>query len=291
MEKKLILRGLFSGAVAGLLAFVFARVFAEPQITRAVDYENGRDAAQEALDTAAGLPEMPAGHELFSRTVQADVGLGVGLVAVAIALGGLFAVVFTIAYGRVGFVRARSLALRVALACFLTVYLVPFLKYPANPPAIGDHETIARRGALYLCMVAASIVLGVLAVAFGRQLRARYSAWTSTLLAGAGFVVAVGVLMALLPNLGSLSVGGGSTETPQPLLDPNGNIVFPGFPADVLAAFRLYSVGVQVILWGVIGLVFAPLAARLLEPDGRQTAPHTQPPQTPAVDTAPEPTR
>ncbi|MBN6547760.1 CbtA family protein, partial [Actinacidiphila bryophytorum] len=46
MEKKLILRGLLAGAAAGLLAFLFARVFAEPQIGKAIDYESGRDAAQ-----------------------------------------------------------------------------------------------------------------------------------------------------------------------------------------------------------------------------------------------------
>ena len=44
--------------------------------------------------------------------------------------------------------------------------------------------------------------------------------------------------------------------------------MYPGFPADVLYSFRLYSVGAQLLMWTVIGLVFAPLAARLLEPSG-----------------------
>ena len=43
MEKKLILRGVIAGAVGGLLAFLFARVFAESQIQAAIDYESGRD--------------------------------------------------------------------------------------------------------------------------------------------------------------------------------------------------------------------------------------------------------
>ena len=45
-----------------------------------------------------------------------------------------------------------------------------------------------------------------------------------------------------------------------------GTIVYPGFPADVLFNFRLYSVAAQLLLWSVIGLIFAPLADRLLAP-------------------------
>ena len=57
-------------------------------------------------------------------------------------------------------------------------------------------------------------------------------------------------------------------ETPGPLLDGAGNIVYEGFPADDLYEFRLYSFGTQVVMWATIGLVFAALASRLLD---RQT--------------------
>jgi hypothetical protein len=50
------------------------------------------------------------------------------------------------------------------------------------------------------------------------------------------------------------------------LTDASGTIVYPGFPADVLFDFRLYSVAAQLILWATIGLIFAPLAERLLHP-------------------------
>ena len=54
------------------------------------------------------------------------------------------------------------------------------------------------------------------------------------------------------------------TETPLPLKNAKGVIVYPGFPADVLFNFRLYSIAAQLVLWGAIGLIFAPLADRLL---------------------------
>ena len=271
MEKKLILRGALAGAVAGLLAFLFARIFAEPQIQKAIDYESGRDAAQGILDKAAGLPAEMAEHEVFSRTLQANLGIGVGLVLFGLAMGTLFAVTYAFCLGRVGALRPRSLSLLVAGGGFLGMFLVPFIKYPANPPAIGHPDTIKDRSNLYLVMVLASILLLVLAVWLGQKLSARFGNWNASLLAGAAFVVAIGIVMVILPSFGHLAAnqadfGHQATETPLPLKDANGTIVYPGFPADVLASFRFYSVAAQLILWSAIGLLFAPMAERLLTP-------------------------
>jgi hypothetical protein len=277
MEKKLILRGVLAGAVAGLLAFVFARIFAEPQIDAAIRYEHGREAAQAALDKAAGLPAEAADPDLFSRTVQADVGIGVGMVAFGMAMGALFAVAYAVCLGRVGRLRPRVLALLVAGGGFLGVYFVPFLKYPANPPSIGHPETIRERGNLYLAMVGVSLVLLVAAVWLGRRLAPRFGNWNATLMAGVLCATAVGLVMALLPSPGELAVnvtqyGHHATETPLPLRDPGGAIVYPGFPADTLFAFRLYSLAAQVLLWAALGLVFGPLAERLLGARARAAA-------------------
>jgi hypothetical protein len=269
VEKPIILRGAIAGAGGGVLAFVFARIFAEPQIQKAIDYESGRDEAQEALNRAAGVAAGPADPEVFSRTVQANVGTGLGMILFGVAMGLLFAVAYTICLGRVGNLRPRTLAVLVALFGFVGIYLVPFLKYPANPPAIGHPETIRQRSALYMIMVLASVGFLILAVWLGQRLRARFGTWNATLLAGLAFVVATGGLMAVLPPLGHLSTnvheyGRQATETPLPLRDPDGTIVYPGFPADVLFLFRSYSLGAQLLLWAAIGLIFAPFAERLL---------------------------
>ncbi|WP_225850992.1 CbtA family protein [Streptomyces sp. HPF1205] len=285
MEKKLVLRGVLAGALAGLLAYLFARIFAEPQISAAIRYEHGRDAAQAALDRAAGLPAEAPGPDLFSRTIQADVGIGVGMIAFGMAMGALFAVVYAVCLGRVGGLRPRALAMLVAGGGFLGIYFVPFLKYPAAPPAVGHPETIRDRGDLYLAMVACSLALLVAAVVLGRRLAPRFGNWNATLLALAGFAVVTGVVMALLPSPGELAVnvseyGHHATETPLPLRDARGAIVYPGFPADTLFSFRLYSVAAQGLLWAVIGLAFGPLAERLLTPrpgPGAATPPRPAP--------------
>jgi hypothetical protein len=275
MEKRIILRGFGAGALGGLLAFIFARIMSEPFIQKAIDYESGRDAAQNALRKAAGLAVDPEGAEVFSRGVQRTAGIGTGMVLYGIAMGGFFAVAYILVQRRTrSQLRPRVLALVVAGAGFLSLYLVPFLKYPANPPAVGHGDTIGQRTLLYTIMVALSVAFLVGAVVLTRRLTARFGTWNATLLAGGAFIVVMAVVMLVLPPLGHLHdnvvrYGRQVTETPLPLRDGKGNIVYPGFPADVLFKFRLYSVLSQAILWGTVGLAFGPMLERMLAPASR----------------------
>jgi len=259
MEKHIIGRGLVAGALAGVIAFVFARIFVEPVIDRAIGFEDGVGAAHEAMH---GGHEH--GAEVFTRGVQANIGLGFGVIAFSVAMGALFAVVFAVAYGRVGNVSARVLSLYVAGGMLLSLYVVPALKYPANPPAVSLEETIRQRTLLYLLMVVLSAALFVGAVYLGRQLGQRLGAWNATLAAAGSYIAAIAVVMLILPTI---------DETPGPLRDNAGNIVYEGFPADDLYQFRLYSLGTQVVMWTTIGLVFAVLAARLLDEKRRDVVP------------------
>lgn len=273
MEKKLILRGLVAGALGGLLALLVARFFAEPFINQAIHYESAREAAQQALDHRMAA-DAHDGGEVFTRTVQADVGLSFGLILFGAAMGAIYAVVFAVCVGRTGHLRARTVAVLVAGAGFLGLYLVPFLKYPATPPAIGNPDTIKARSGLYLLMMLCSILLLVGAVWVGRRAHQRFGGWTASLCAAAFFVVTIGLVMWALPSFGEIAANrqGGlrlGSETPQPMYDDRGHLVFPGFPADVLYGFRVWSVATQLVLWTAIGLVFAPLAERLIEPARR----------------------
>jgi predicted cobalt transporter CbtA len=254
MERRIIGRGLLAGALAGVLAFLYARVFLEPIIGRAIDYEHGRVEA-----TVTGMD----GHdmELFTRDVQSWAGMGFGVLAFSVAMAGLFAVAFTMVYPRVSALSVRMTSALLAAGAFVTVYLVPFLKYPANPPSIGEADTIKERSGLYLLMILLSVALAVAALWLGRRLAPKLGDWTATVTALGGYVVAVGVVMWVLPAI---------SETPQPLTDPASTIVYPGFPADDLYHFRLYAVGTQVVIWATIGLVFGVLVSRLLEDQRRQ---------------------
>ena len=216
---------------------------------RAIAYEGGRTDAEEAH----GVHEH--GVELFTRGVQSNAGLGFGVLIFGVAMGALFAVLFCVTYGRVGSVGPRLLSVLLAAGAFVSLYLVPFVKYPPNPPAVGQSDTIGMRTGWYLVMVLAAVLLAAAAVLLARRLTGRFGAWNGRLIAVVIYLAVVAVLMALLPTV---------DETPEPLRDASGAISYPRFPADVLYEFRLLSLGAQLLLWATIGLVFAPLAARLL---------------------------
>lgn len=256
MEKRLIACGVAAGTAAAVLAFVFARIFAEPVIARAIAWEDGRtDAAR-----AHGVHEH--GAEVFTRGVQANIGLGSGLLIFGVAVGALFAILFCLVYQRLGDLGPRPLSLLLAAGAFAAVYLVPFVKYPPNPPAVGQADTIVARTEWYLVMVLASLVLAVAAVWAARRLAPRLGPWHAGLLATGVYLAVIAFIMALLPTL---------DETPGPMLGASVGIIYPGFPADVLYHFRLLSLATQVVLWATIGLVFATLANRLVG-DRMQTA-------------------
>lgn len=269
MVRTLVLRGVAAGALAGLIAFVFARIFAEPVIQAAIDYEGQRDEVQAKLEAAAGIPAGPEEAELFSRTLQGNLGIGLGMLLFGAGLGALFAVAFCLFWGRVGRLGPRPLVMLLALGGFVTVYLVPFVKYPANPPAVGNHETIQARAGLYLIMVLGSVIAALFAVWLGRRLVERLGRWNATLAGILGFLVLTGLLMVVLPSFGELAsdvaqYGPHATETPREIRDSHGAILLGGFDADSLYEFRLYSVGAALLLWAVLGLVFAPVAERVL---------------------------
>jgi predicted cobalt transporter CbtA len=249
VEKRLIARGLLSGAAGAVLAFVFARLFAEPVIGRAIAFEDGRTEAEQAQ----GVHEH--GMEVFTRGVQANAGLGFGVLVFGVAMGALFAVLFCVMYARVGGVGPRVLSVLLATGALAAVYLVPFVKYPPNPPAVGQADTIGARTGWYLVAVLSSVVLAGAAVWLARRLTARLGGWNARLFATGTYVAVVAVVFVLLPNV---------AETPEPMRNASGVIIYPGFPADVLYEFRLLSLGTQLVLWATIGLVFATLAGRLL---------------------------
>ena len=93
---------------------------------------------------------------MVNREVQAGLGLFTGIAVYSAAFGGLFALAFALAYGRMGEF-SRATAALLAGAGFVAVYVVPILKYPPNPPSVGDADTIGMRTALYFSMIALSL--------------------------------------------------------------------------------------------------------------------------------------
>ncbi|GAA4220315.1 putative cobalt transporter CbtA [Streptosporangium album] len=242
---KLIMRGLLVGLLAGLLAAVFASIVGEPRIDQAITLEEAASAASPAGDSHSHGTAGPEGHShdegeaLVSRDGQ-RFGLFLALALYGLAVGGLFALVYAAVRGRAGPRSEPVLAITLAAAAFAAVVLIPFLKYPANPPAVGDPETINQRTVLYL----AAVAIGILSVAAGaatHRYADRSEPWLRWLATGATVLAPVAAAWILLPEV---------DEVPQ------------GFPAGLLWDFRIASIGTQAVFWAGVGTLFAFAARR-----------------------------
>jgi predicted cobalt transporter CbtA len=241
MVGRLLARGMLVGILAGVLCFGFLKAFGEPQVDRAIAFETQMD---EAKDHAHGHMSMPMENpepELVSRAVQAGIGLFTGVALYSAAFGGLFALAFALAYGRVVTLSPRATSALLAALGFVAVYAVPNLKYPANPPSVGAAETIGMRTALYFATIAISLAAMIAAAMLRNRLVGRFGAWNASLIAASAYLVAVIGLGFALPSV---------NEVPEQ------------FPAVVLWQFRVASFGAQLIMWTTIGLAFGVLTER-----------------------------
>jgi predicted cobalt transporter CbtA len=245
--RTLLIRGMLVGLLAGLLVFGFAKVFGEPQVDRAIGFESALEEANARLLEAKGIHPRQE-PELVSREVQAGLGLFTGVVIYSTAFGGLFALIFAVADRRVADLGPRAGSALLAASGFIAVYVVPSLKYPANPPSIGQPDTIGQRTALYFIMLALSVAAMVASALLRKRLAVRQGGWSAALIAAISYGIAMFAVALILPGIDEV---------------PN------GFPAEVLWRFRVASLGMQLMMWVTIGLAFGALTERAVKSSRR----------------------
>jgi predicted cobalt transporter CbtA len=244
----LLLRGMLVGLIAGLVCFGFLRWVGEPHVDRAIAFEGqmeegkAKTEAAEAMATGMSMPAEASEEELVSRPTQAGFGLLTGVVVYCTAFGGLFALVFAFAYGRASEFGPRATAALLAASGFIAIYLVPYFKYPANPPAVGNPDTIGMRTEFYFLMIAFSVVAMIVAVIVRNRLATSQGRWNAALSGAVVYVGLVCIVGMLMPTI---------DEVPET------------FPPSTLWSFRVASLGGQAIMWTVIGLGFGALTHRV----------------------------
>jgi predicted cobalt transporter CbtA len=252
----LLLRGMIVGFVSAVLCFGFLKTFGEPAVDRAIAFETAMDEAKAKAEHAAAVAkgESPGPiveePELVSRAVQGGIGLFTGVTVYNLAFGGLFALAFAVFYRRMGDFSPRVTAALIALSGFIAIYGVPILRYPANPPSIGNPDTIGMRTAIYFGMILLSLASMIAAWNVRNRLVADHGSWNATLIGAAVYVVAVVIFAFAMPPL---------NEVPD------------SFPGVVLWQFRMASLGAQAIMWTVIGLGFGAWVERDFAPAKRTT--------------------
>jgi len=233
MLQKLLLAGMLSGLIVALLSFGFARVFSEPTVERAI-----------ALEEQSAVDHSHAEEETVSRSTQRNLGLLTGIASYSVALGGILAVGLGCLFGRLG-MGPRSTVWTMASLGYVSLVLVPQLKYPANPPGVGSAETIGSRTELYFLLVLLSLASMVVAFWIGHRIRRSQGGLFSVPVGALAFGSMAFILVSAFPDI---------SEVPS------------DFPDSLLFTFRAQSAILQLIVWGGLGAVFGQFAKRILDP-------------------------
>lgn len=240
-----LIRGLLAGLLAGLVAFGVAYVVGEPQVDAAIAIEEAGGAGHgaghhEHADAASDHADDHATE--VSRQNQSTWGLLTGTVGIGVALGGITSLAAAFALGRLGRLTPAQSTAVIAVVGFVAVSLVPFLKYPATPPAVGDPETIGQRTELYFVYLGISVVAAIVeTIGAAILLKGGRTVFQATVIPALGFVAIVGLAAAALPTVNELGE----------------------FPADILWFFRRASLLTSAALWATIGIVLTGLIGRL----------------------------
>lgn len=215
---------LVAGLIAGGVVTSFYLLFAEPLIDRAIDLEQTHRPSH-----GGGVSEP-----LVSRRAQ-RVGLLVGQLMYGVVWGLLLGLSLPAAHRRFSPSSPGRAATMLALALGWSVAVFPFIKYPANPPGVGDPDTIGYRQTLYVSFVALS-ALGT-TIALLLQGRLGRSWWSP---AAAGYIVYAGFLFVAVPG------------NPDPVT----------MPGELVWRFRAVSLVGLVIFWAVLAAVFGWLVKK-----------------------------
>lgn len=238
-----LLRGLLAGLIAGLFSFAVAYAAGEPHVETAIALEEAgalADAQAPAGEEAGHSHGEEEGTEV-SRHNQRTWGLLTGTVGVGVALGGIVSLVAASAAGRMGRMSLGQSTAVVSAIGFVSFALVPFLKYPATPPAVGSGETIGPRTALYFGFVLLSLVAAIAATMLAVRFAPRVGTYTAVVGGIAGYLVVMVLAGVIFPTVNEVG----------------------DFPADVLWFFRRASMLTLAAMWGAIGIVLTGLLIRL----------------------------
>ena len=213
---------LISGAMAGLVHGSSNLVLVEPYLDEAIGIENQKlFSSGEAEDTLDFWVEYQ-GYREWQKGGQLLAGVILG-----ISIGALFGIVYALSRNSLPGNNEVKKTLILAGLMWLTIYFIPFLKYPANPPTVGEPETVVLRSILYLSFIAIS---GFSSIGFYKL--SKKFVGKKKLISIAGYAVFISLVFFIMP------------ENPDPITAP----------MDLVTGFRIMSVLAVSSFWISVGL-------------------------------------
>ncbi|TLX82027.1 MAG: CbtA family protein [Thaumarchaeota archaeon] len=213
---------LISGFSAGIIHGLVNLAVVEPYLDTAIGIENrNMFASGEAHDTPQFWQEFN-NYRMWQKDSSLLTGGMLGL-----ATGALFGLIF--AYSRNALPSQNHIKKALVLAgiMWFTIFFIPFLKYPANPPTVGDPNTILFRVSLYVILIALS---GLGALGFSRIYKRMQS---KRFVAPIGYAIYISIIFLIMP------------ENPDKITAP----------IDLVNGFRIVSAATMTMYWVVNAII------------------------------------
>jgi len=220
---------LLSGAIAGAALGIVNQLVVEPFIDRAIDIENQNAIAAGELFN----PNDYAAYRVWQRGGEIAAGTVLGL-----SIGALFGIVFAYARDSIPGSSNKKKALLLAGVMWLVLFMVPALKYPANPPAVGGPDTISYRQSIYIAFLAIS-GLSTLGLAYLYRKLGPMQAKKAIVPAVYAAIMAA-AFVAMPPNPDAITA-----------------------PMDLVTNFRIASAFTMSMFWGLLGILLGAFWDRL----------------------------
>ena len=225
---------LLSGALAGLVHGTVNFALVEPYLDQAIGIEN-----QNLFDSGdqEDTPQFWAkyeGYRMWQKSGQIIAGVVLGT-----SIGALFGIVFALSRDSIPGKNDIQKSMLLSAIMWVTLYLVPFLKYPANPPTVGDGETIVLRAVLYLSFIAISGMGSLIFYKLSKRFHSR-----KKLVSLAGYAAFMSLAFILMP------------ESPDKV----------SAPMNLVNEFRLMSVFGVASFWVSVGIILGVFWNRLDSP-------------------------
>lgn len=216
---------LLSGAIAGTILGLLNQALVEPYIDRAVSIET-----QNAIKKGEVIyPVELQKYRLWQKAGEIAAGTILGT-----SLGALFGIVFV--YSRFSLLLYSNSNVKKALVLagvmWFVLFLIPALKYPANPPSVGDPDTIYYRESLYIGLLTISGFSALGLALLYRMLRKRTNNKNRTIVVSVIYAaIIVGAFLVLPPNPDKITA-----------------------PADLVQGFRIASAFTMATFWGLLAI-------------------------------------
>ncbi len=148
-----------TGSISGLLYALLNFLLVEPYIDKAIELEVERLVTEgESID-----PNEIASYRLWQKE-----GSTLGFIILMLGITSIFAIVYSYANIKSSAIKKGIL---LAIILWIILFLTPFLKYPANPPGVGDPSTIHYRQFLYIGVLGISSSTALLLAYISKKLR------------------------------------------------------------------------------------------------------------------------